>query len=566
MPPLLSAGAPAHATRPIERLPGDVLAEIFQCCQLCEPLMPIPLRPEGYMLVRLIVPHALRYGKLQWIKVSHVCRSWRNICLHSAVLWRKPTLVLGDRWFEEMIYRSGNAPLYFTFFGAQYFIPIDEYVIERMDRTERLFFPIRVGYTPECLTLRAPAMTHFKSRSDEVTYEIAISEDSETPDPSLPPRPFADHAPNLQRVSVEGYANFFWESPVLHNLTHLAVEGPFSPVSAPANFYQYPTYSQLWSALSGMPKLVNLSLRHCLPIDAPPTSMRSISLPSLAKLELDNRAEAGIKVLRGLEAPKASLKLTLWSEKGDPRPRTVGGIVPALQSHLSSPSIPRDAMEFLTFSTIRAETGTKYLLMFARADPRPDDPGVGWKFEYITDQDNRDLFLNISVRDETVNVGALLPLAVALCSMLPLRGTLALSLELGSPYQNWGPEYWLRIASNTPNVRHLRLDAPLAIIFFRTPPQNTVAHWPGFECLWVTKLQGTVKRHQDDGRQFASALLNWVDALRSASIPVPRISLKSRTVLGQEQMRLINEAARIEIAGRTEIPDSIHVDEYDPYE
>ncbi|EIM90446.1 uncharacterized protein STEHIDRAFT_154270 [Stereum hirsutum FP-91666 SS1] len=48
---------------------------------------------------------------LGWITVSHVCRAWREAAMELSMLWGRPTLALGPRWFREMARRAGSAPL-----------------------------------------------------------------------------------------------------------------------------------------------------------------------------------------------------------------------------------------------------------------------------------------------------------------------------------------------------------------------------------------------------------------------------------------------------------------------
>ena len=45
-----------------------------------------------------------------WVNISYVCRRWRNVTLNCATLWTY-LFVTSPRWTEELLARSGNAPL-----------------------------------------------------------------------------------------------------------------------------------------------------------------------------------------------------------------------------------------------------------------------------------------------------------------------------------------------------------------------------------------------------------------------------------------------------------------------
>ncbi|KAI0048550.1 hypothetical protein FA95DRAFT_1539594 [Auriscalpium vulgare] len=49
--------------------------------------------------------------RIGWIKVTHVCRRWREIALGCSSLWTYIAFPLGDQWATEMATRAGSAPL-----------------------------------------------------------------------------------------------------------------------------------------------------------------------------------------------------------------------------------------------------------------------------------------------------------------------------------------------------------------------------------------------------------------------------------------------------------------------
>lgn len=79
---------------PVFALPPELLSECFLSCAATVP----------YTFGMLPSPYA-------WITISHVCRHWRNVALSYAKLWSRIRLTSHREWMQELLRRSGDAPL-----------------------------------------------------------------------------------------------------------------------------------------------------------------------------------------------------------------------------------------------------------------------------------------------------------------------------------------------------------------------------------------------------------------------------------------------------------------------
>ena len=86
-----------NALSPIFRLPPEILAAIFvHCARFHHKSLSICTRRPG------------------WVKVSYVCRHWREVALGCPTLWSYH-FVVSSRWTEELLARSMEVPLKIRF-------------------------------------------------------------------------------------------------------------------------------------------------------------------------------------------------------------------------------------------------------------------------------------------------------------------------------------------------------------------------------------------------------------------------------------------------------------------
>ncbi|TFY64547.1 hypothetical protein EVG20_g5902 [Dentipellis fragilis] len=85
---------------PIGRLPSEMIAHIFSFAVLVDPVLLYTPPNSGKEVKRLV---------LGWIKVTHVCRRWRQIALSNPALWvHLPCL--SREWCEEAMARARPLP------------------------------------------------------------------------------------------------------------------------------------------------------------------------------------------------------------------------------------------------------------------------------------------------------------------------------------------------------------------------------------------------------------------------------------------------------------------------
>ncbi|KAA1478983.1 hypothetical protein DENSPDRAFT_750428, partial [Dentipellis sp. KUC8613] len=94
-----------NALSSTSHLPAEVLVRIFVSLRQIEPSKVVPKC--------LCEPHlrGFRGTVIGWLKVTHVCRQWREAALAHPALWSDIIFTLGTKWRDEMLRRSRMAPL-----------------------------------------------------------------------------------------------------------------------------------------------------------------------------------------------------------------------------------------------------------------------------------------------------------------------------------------------------------------------------------------------------------------------------------------------------------------------
>ncbi|KAI0063053.1 hypothetical protein BV25DRAFT_1915387 [Artomyces pyxidatus] len=243
-----SAAAPSTA------LPPELLTRVFT------------------FAVRLDPPRmsAAMEKHLGWIRVSHVCRYWRDVALGARILWRHIDIgELSHRWHTEMLGRSGATPLHITS-GSPRPGPID--VLP--DVLDNHFFRIAeldVVVSPEndgtcdrlgdIFTPPAPLLEEVRIESCSASMATMITPD-QTGDGA------AGFAPKLRSISLYDCRFSFYRFPIYPRLTYLAItmnvnKHPYPFVEL--NTSQSQRLNNFISSLQGMPCLESLILQGCLP-------------------------------------------------------------------------------------------------------------------------------------------------------------------------------------------------------------------------------------------------------------------------------------------------------------
>lgn len=83
-----------NALVPISRIPPELLSEVF-------------LHTAGHRADPASHPPPLR----DWIRVTHVCRHWRETALQCTALWSRVDAPINIKWLAELLARSKDSPL-----------------------------------------------------------------------------------------------------------------------------------------------------------------------------------------------------------------------------------------------------------------------------------------------------------------------------------------------------------------------------------------------------------------------------------------------------------------------
>lgn len=195
--------------------PSELLAEVFAYLAVDEG----PCSHRSY-----IMHNNLTHPNLGWIKVTHVCRHWRNVALDYPSLWGKITYALGPKWTALMIERAKSAPLSLKQkWGGQRAIAAGEleYIPEKIGQIEELTLygvPFDLRRIVKRLEDKpAPRVREFSLDSihrDNIPEHLMLRIEDGL---------FAGgNAPRLRRIHLNN-CRLSWTSPLLQNLTTLEI-------------------------------------------------------------------------------------------------------------------------------------------------------------------------------------------------------------------------------------------------------------------------------------------------------------------------------------------------------
>lgn len=267
-----------NALAPISSFPPEIICRIFLFVQA-----------EGSSCDRTSCDRPGFNGKrihpLQWIKLTHVSRYWRNIAIHSPSLWVNLP-IRNLLWVEEMLRRSKAADLMieahlglFNNFGIL------------NDKIPGLELALKHGARIKDLSLLHFSREEWDHLSNHLPksaprLERLVIKGTYAERPLLLPEHVLRRTEGLRHLKLNA-CNINWNSHshLLHSLTHLEIRRP-SP-----NFR--PTGNQFWYILKGMPDLEFLHLTHALPIqteDQAPWASGHIHFSSLHTLQLNSKS------------------------------------------------------------------------------------------------------------------------------------------------------------------------------------------------------------------------------------------------------------------------------------
>ena len=267
---------------PISNLPPEILARVFHLLVLKEP------------------PFFVR-RKLGWIRVTHVCRHWRQVALDDSSLWAQiiwgSQTVTNIKWISEMLARAKNAPLDIEFYNVLESSP--EAILMILPhlshiRQFRLYvstrFPCNIDRVQKIYSCEAPVLKHFECNAFSL----------------------------IRFPDIGGNMLFKGRAPMLRtfSLSHVVIPWPFIPrgqltqlkiACRTEDFDSFENLNQLIDLLVNCPALEILALDSCLPSQLTELSHgQTIHLPHLSRLRLCGSTSRIMNMLKMLKLPSST--------------------------------------------------------------------------------------------------------------------------------------------------------------------------------------------------------------------------------------------------------------------
>jgi hypothetical protein len=256
----------------ISRLPPETLAAIFSFLSL----------PEWNKDVRY----------LEWIRVAHVCRQWRETALSHPRFWSHINFTkLKAPGVDEILARAKMAPLHLEADFTRW--PCAR---PRVDATEKQV-DAHIAHTRDlriCGPLRS-ALERLVSSAPTLEF-LSLSHMSYPPGKAvIPVDIFNSTTPSLINLKLEN-CDISWKSPLLKGLRTLEIRGPSQAAR--------PKLEDWLDALNEMSQLETLIFEFATPL-APLASLSSriITLPSLTKFHISSSAKDCVLAFAHLVLP-----------------------------------------------------------------------------------------------------------------------------------------------------------------------------------------------------------------------------------------------------------------------
>ncbi|KAI9574261.1 hypothetical protein HD554DRAFT_16260 [Boletus coccyginus] len=249
----------------------------------------------------------------RWVNVSYVCRHWRNVALDCSTLWTY-LFVTSRRWTEELLARSGRAPLKLhantdSSHCDTSFLELDivEQVMNHVERIQELCFHLPFTSSDHQffsgLSSRAPCLQNLKISTED---DLDCSQWSSIL--------FDGDTPALRTLELTG-CPVPWHSLKLSGLKTLSLN------NIPARLQQ--TTVDLLATFSRMHNLEHLHLDNSLASAAGFLSctafhtFQKINLPHLSRLLIAAPLSTVIALLSCINIPlKTEVRLECYFERG----------------------------------------------------------------------------------------------------------------------------------------------------------------------------------------------------------------------------------------------------------
>ncbi|KAF8959455.1 hypothetical protein BDZ97DRAFT_1838166 [Flammula alnicola] len=309
-----------------------------------------------------------RGSNLEWIKVTHICRKWREMAINSPNLW---TRIPFDRprWTTEMLTRSRTDTLIvndhldslysknqaskFEALKAVFqchLSRVGEITLRGASRAKQLQFLLQDVPPTSVPRLQSISISGRPSKTSDFVDTITLLENS------------MNNTDRLRKLEVLNTVR--WDSRLLNNLTHLTISNDLQNVVKPSQ-------AQFFNALRRMPSLQQL--RHGLHGStipeytggSPPTPTNVVHLHDLESLYLSDTTAAILNVLDHIRFPPTAALDLSCTEKGS-NPDFSSFVTKLQQFYPNSHAIPGEGAVIRSMCVIGDRTGT-----------------TGWSFELL---------------------------------------------------------------------------------------------------------------------------------------------------------------------------------------
>ncbi|KAF8202154.1 hypothetical protein BJ912DRAFT_896784 [Pholiota molesta] len=221
----------------ISRLPSEITSRIF-------------------LFVKLQDPYLGRAYTVNWIKVTHVTRHWRNIAVNSPSLW-VDLPVANLPWVEEMLRRSKDASLVINYnFSSNRILPGLALALKHTARARGLSFRKVTSNLWVDLQNVYRSLLH---GWNALLWMATLLSGVHSPEPISITGRILSETGRLRYLELANCGvNWKSHSHILHSLTHLKIHN----LSYPSR----PDGKQFVDILKGMPNLESLDLKDVLPV------------------------------------------------------------------------------------------------------------------------------------------------------------------------------------------------------------------------------------------------------------------------------------------------------------
>jgi hypothetical protein len=269
--------------------------------------------------------------RLGWIRLSHVCRHWRDVALAYPSLWDHIPFSLGERWSRTALERAKSSELvirHLLYVGTPGYqlLTRSDFLSELLDRVSVL----ELGGAPDALNL---ALSHLRKPAPRLQV-LAIQADRPTGANegwpfSLPRGLFQHETPALRELNLD---NCFPSMipPNLYILRHLSI-----CLRQPKR--EFARSQNVFSLLRGMVNLETLVLKHCLPQESDDIT-ESLDLPSLKSIDLVDSHGSISQFLRVVSFPKTvSVEIQSSMSSGPDESSGALSLITPCASHVQQP-------------------------------------------------------------------------------------------------------------------------------------------------------------------------------------------------------------------------------------